>query len=155
MNYLTTIKITAFICLAALGGCQSSSSDTKADLGIKSLTKELQQGVPAGKHHFKAGNFGLSERNFRMAVENDPSNAEAWLGLGATYDQLGRFDLADRSYKQVMKLVGPVPQLMNNMGYSNLLRGKRKKAKTYFAKAHKAMPDNEVVNGNKELLAKL
>jgi len=116
---------------------------------------QLEEGIVAAKYHFRAGNYGLAERNYRLAVENDPANAEAWLGLGATYDQLGRYQLADRSYQQVLKIAGPVPQLMNNMGYSYMLRGKSKKAKTYFSKAYKALPENETISGNKELLAKL
>ena len=149
------IKIITMIAIGALTGCQSNSSDTKADLDAKSMAKELKEGLPAGKYHFKAGNYGLSERNYRLAIEEDPKNAEAWLGLGATYDQLGRYDLADRSYKQVMKIAGPVPQLMNNMGYSSMLRGKQRQAKTYFLKAYNALPDNQTILGNRELLAKL
>ncbi len=148
------IKAVSVIALVALAGCQSSSSDTNANLS-NDFTKELEEGIPAGKFHFKAGNYGLSERNYRIAIETDPTNAEAWLGLGATYDQLGRYDLADRSYKQVLKIAGPVPQLMNNLGYSYLLRGKKRKAKTYFAKAQKGLPDNPTIDGNRELLAKL
>jgi Flp pilus assembly protein TadD len=155
MTYGSFFKVTTIVAMAALTGCQASSSDTKANLDNPANTIELPEGMPAGKHHFKSGNYGLSERNFRLAIESDPSNAEAWLGLGATYDQLGRYDLADRSYNQVLKIAGPVPQLMNNLGYSHMLRGKRKKARTYFAKAYKALPDNEIVNGNRELLAKL
>lgn len=155
MKYGSLVKFTAIVALAALTGCQAGSSDTKASLDNPASTIELPEGIPAGKHHFKSGNYGLSERNFRLAIETDPANAEAWLGLGATYDQLGRYDLADRSYKQVLKIAGPVPQLMNNLGYSHMLRGKRKKARSYFRKAHKALPDSEIVNGNRELLAKI
>ena len=150
----SVIKAVCIITLLVLTGCQSSSSDTKASLESE-FTKQLEDGLPAGKHHFKAGNYGLSERHYRLALEIDPTNAEAWLGLGATYDQLGRFDLADRSYKQVLKIAGPVPQLMNNIGYSYMLRGKKRKAKTYFAKAQKGLPENLTINGNRVLLAKL
>jgi Flp pilus assembly protein TadD len=148
------LKSAAIILIAALAGCQAGTG-TNAGLDENAFTAELEEGIPAAKHHFKAGNYGLSERNYRLAIENNPTNAEAWLGLGATYDQLGRYDLADRSYDQVMKIAGPVPQLMNNMGYSQMLRGKRKKAKTYLAKAENGLPDNETIIGNKELLARL
>jgi Flp pilus assembly protein TadD len=154
MDQNSIVKAACIVALMVLTGCQSSSSDTQANLS-SDFTKELEEGLPAGKYHFKAGNYGLSERNYRLAIETDPSNAEAWLGLGATYDQLGRYDLADRSYKQVLKIAGPVPQLMNNMGYSYLLRGKKRQAKTYFAKAQKGLPENQTIHGNKELLAKL
>ena len=154
MAGVSIVKIGALIAIVALAGCQTSSSDTKANLDNSNII-QIEDGIPAGKHHFRAGNYGLSEKNYRLAIENDPNNAEAWLGLGATYDQLGRYDLADRSYKQVLKLAGPVPQLMNNIGYSYMLRGKQRKAKTYFAKAFKGLPDDETVLGNKVLLAKL
>jgi len=155
MLKIKSLKIAVVLAMATLSGCQYSSSDTKADLNNNPAALQLEEGMVGAKYHFKAGNYGLAERNYRLAVENDPANAEAWLGLGATYDQLGRYDLADRSYKQVLKLAGPVPQLMNNMGYSYMLRGKSKKAKSYFTKAYKGLPDNETVVGNKALLAKL
>jgi len=154
MDIKSVIKAVCVISLIMLTGCQSSSSDTKAELESK-FAKQLEEGLPAAKHHFRSGNYGLAERNFRLALETEPTNAEAWLGLGATYDQLGRYDLADRSYKQVLKIAGPVPQLMNNIGYSYMLRGKKSKAKVYFAKAQKGLPENPTINGNRVLLAKL
>lgn len=151
-----TKNIILILFVSMLAGCQSGASTTTSDLDEpKPGQMEEPVGIEGAKHHFRQGNYGLAERKYRESVEENAANAEAWLGLGATYDQLGRFDLADRAYAQVKKLVGPVPQLMNNMGYSQMLRGKRKSARTYFVKAAKFMPDNEVVLGNKELLAKL
>jgi tetratricopeptide (TPR) repeat protein len=43
------------------------------------------------------GNFGIAQQYFRDAVEKAPKNASAWIGLAASYDRLGRFDLADPS----------------------------------------------------------
>jgi len=48
-----------------------------------------------GKKQYRANNFGLAEKHFRLAVEKHPRDAEAWLGLAASYDRLRRFDLAD------------------------------------------------------------
>ena len=50
------------------------------------------------------------------------------MGLAASYDQLGRFDFADRAYDQLLKVAGRRPEIVNNMGYSQLLRGNRKKS---------------------------
>ena len=52
-----------------------------------------------GKKQFRANNFGIAERYFRRAVETHPRDAEAWVGLAASYDRLRRFDLADRAYR--------------------------------------------------------
>src|ERR671938_227837 len=47
-----------------------------------------------GKRHFRESNFGLAEVHFRRAVEKAAGpkerEAEAWLGLAASYDRLRR-----------------------------------------------------------------
>ena len=64
--------------------------------------------------------YGLSEKFFRKSVELHPTNAEAWLGLAASYDQLGLFKRSDRAYHQAIKLVGPKPAILNNQGYGSI-----------------------------------
>ena len=76
-----------------------------------------------GLEHFDRGNFGTAERYFRDAVEKAPRDATAWVGLAATYDRLARFDLADRAYRSAIGLTGETTQLLNNQGYSYMLRG--------------------------------
>jgi len=69
-----------------------------------------------GKKQYRANNFGLAEKYFRHAVELHPRDAEAWLGLAASYDRLRRFDLADRAYGQAIRIVGPTAEILNNQG---------------------------------------
>ena len=57
-----------------------------------------------GKKYFRANNFGLAEKSFRTAVQKHPRDAEAWVGLAASYDRLRRFDLADRAYAEAIRL---------------------------------------------------
>jgi Flp pilus assembly protein TadD len=55
--------------------------------------------VRLGIQRFYDGNFGLARRNiFQDAVEKSSEDVTAWIGLAASYDRLGRFDLADRAY---------------------------------------------------------
>ena len=84
------------------------------------------------KKYFRQGSYGLAERHFRKAVELHPKDAEAWLGLAASYDRLRRFDLADRAYAQAIRLVGATPEILNNQGFSYMLRG------DYAPRAHHA-----------------
>jgi Flp pilus assembly protein TadD len=105
-----------------------------------------------GKRHFRERDYGLAERHFRRAVEMSPRDAEAWLGLAASYDRLKRFDHADRAYAQAFKILGPTPELLNNQGFSYLLRGdyKRARGKLYAARARD--PGNPRIAANIQLL---
>jgi len=108
--------------------------------------------IKLGKKHYREQNFGLAERYFRRAVEAAPQHAEAWIGLAASYDKLRRFDLADRAYGQAFSIRGPSPELLNNQGYSYILRGDYKNARIKLAEAKAKDPDNRYIQSNIELL---
>lgn len=103
--------------------------------------------------YFRDRNFGLAEERFRAAVETDPKNADAWLGLGATYDELRRFDLADRAYGHVERLTGPSAALLNNRGYSRYLRGDLAAARRDLTAAQAKAPNNPAIARNIALLS--
>ncbi len=105
-----------------------------------------------GKKHFRAANFGLAERHFRRAVEQHPRDLESWIGLAASYDRLRRFDLADRAYDQATKIAGPSAELLNNWGYSYMLRGDYRRARETLLQAQAQDPANPYVKNNLELL---
>src|SRR5580700_6085426 len=46
---------------------------------------EPNDDLSLAKENFREGNYGLAERYFRKAVEAGPRDAEAWLGLAASY----------------------------------------------------------------------
>jgi Flp pilus assembly protein TadD len=105
-----------------------------------------------GMQRFKEGNFGLAEQYFQDAAEKSPKDVSAWLGLAASYDRLSRFDLADRAYGSAIKLAGRTPRLLNNEGYSYMLRGDPKKARALFEEALRRDPDNQTILNNLALL---
>jgi len=108
--------------------------------------------VKLGLEYFKKGSYGLAQRYFRDAVEKAPEDAEAWIGLAASYDRLRRFDLADQAYATAIKLTGETVQILNDRGYSYLLRGDLTKARVKFLKAYQLDPTNPTVNNNLQLL---
>jgi Flp pilus assembly protein TadD len=149
-------------------GSKPQPSPTEATAANASVGPDLDPAAPAepgllgsksyddlslGKRYFGAGNYGLAERHFRRAVETHPRDAEAWLGLAAAYDRLRRFDLADRAYAEAIRIVGPRVAILNNQGYSYMLRGDftRARAKLYEARAKD--PGNRFVENNLRLLS--
>ena len=91
-----------------------------------------------GIEHFNRGHYGIAERYFRDAVEKAPKDLTAWVALAATYDRLARFDLADRAYSMAIRLVGETTEILNNQGYSYMLRGDLVTARRKFLKAYNA-----------------
>ena len=94
----------------------------------------------------------MAERYFRDAVEKAPRDVTAWVGLAACYDRIARFDLADRAYSMAVKLAGETVDILNNQGYSYMLRGNLKEARKKFLKAYKLEPTNPTVVNNLRLL---
>jgi Flp pilus assembly protein TadD len=108
--------------------------------------------VSLGKTYFRNGNFSLAERHFRRAVELHPRDLESWIGLAACYDRQRRFDLADRAYDQATKIAGPTAEILNNRGYSYMLRGDQRRARETLLEAQTRDPGNAYVKNNLELL---
>jgi len=102
--------------------------------------------------YFNRGNFGLAAKYFEDAVTKAPKDATAWIGLAASYDRIGRFDLADRAYRQAVRLVGETTAILNNEGYSYMLRGKFVEARRKLLKAYEREPHNPTVLNNLKLL---
>lgn len=148
------VMFAALTAVLALSGCQSSSIDTTTTTALGPRTDASAADLNTGKQQFNDGNYGLAEAHFRKAVELRADNAEAWMGLAASYDELGRFDFADRAYDQLLKLAGRRPEIVNNMGYSQYLRGNKTEAKKLLLEARKAVADTTIVDANLALLKK-
>jgi len=153
----------AFLALG-LAGCEPVGEGLPS-IGIAAETTTLTVEEPAdvkyypsdgplrlGTEHFNRGHYGIAERYFRDAVEKAPRDVVAWVGLAASYDRLSRFDLADRAYASAIRLVGETTQILNNQGYSYMLRGDMKKARDRFLKAYRREPNNPTIVNNLQLL---
>jgi Flp pilus assembly protein TadD len=108
--------------------------------------------VRMGLEQFNRGNYGISQRYFKDGVEKSPKDVTAWIGLAASYDRLRRFDLADQAYLQAIRLGGETVQILNDQGYSYMLRGNLSAARRKFEKAYSLDPTNPVIVNNLELL---
>lgn len=157
----------AAIFAAALSGCQEAGAPPSVDLASAAPVappppvgqepgdvKYFPSDEPLrlGIQRFNEGNFGLAERYFQDAVEKAPKDVSAWIGLAASYDRLARFDLADRAYRSATKLHGETVQILNNEGYSYMLRGDLIKARGKFQAALRLAPGDPTIVDNLQLL---
>jgi Flp pilus assembly protein TadD len=154
----------AAACALAMGlaGC-NSGLDVAAPPEFTSPTPTVQdpadvkyypsdQPLKLAMEYFDRGNYGLAQRYFQDATEKSPNDATAWVGLAASYDRIGRFDLADRAYAQAIHLVGETTDILNNEGYSYMLRGDLVHARAKFLKAYQREPNNPTIINNIQLL---
>ena len=105
-----------------------------------------------GKVYFRNESYGLAAQSYQKAVEVTPKDAEAWLGLAASYDHLRRFDLADQAYAKVLQLGSQNAAILNNAGYSQLLRGNLASARKFLLRAYELEPGNPYIQNNLKLL---
>jgi tetratricopeptide (TPR) repeat protein len=130
-----------------LGGCAATNGVIASTAPADSYT--------GGKENFAAGQFGLALVNFQKALEEQGPSVDRLNALGATYDQLSRFDLADRAYRQALVLDPESAQTLNNIGYSYLLRGRADLASAYLAKAQSLAKGDSRIGANLALAAKV
>jgi Flp pilus assembly protein TadD len=162
----------ACACLAAgvlatlVAGCETDGRSLGAWLSAPELTAPTptvqepgdikyfpsDEPLKLGLEHFDRGHYGIAERYFRDAVEKAPRDATAWVGLAATYDRISRFDLADRAYLAAIQLTGETTQILNNQGYSYMLRGDLVTARKKFLQAYRREPNNPTIANNLKLL---
>jgi Flp pilus assembly protein TadD len=139
-----------FVTNATLVPAGSTDVEQVATDGL--LGSNQNDDLNLGKRHFRERDYGLAERYFRRAVEMSPRDAEAWIGLAASYDRLKRFDHADRAYAQALAILGPTPEILNNQGYSYLLRGDYKRARKKLYEARAKDPASSRIQSNIDLL---
>lgn len=135
-----------------LAGCQSidgpAAPSAISGAALEEPYVATDQPERLGREHFARGHYALAERYFQNAVETRPQDGDSWIGLAASYDQLGRFDLADRAYDQAARIKGQTPQVLNNRGYSYLLRGDTARADAMFQRARQLNPGSQTINNN-------
>jgi Flp pilus assembly protein TadD len=126
------------------GSATSLTIQDPRDEKFKASSEPYRLGV----EQFNRGYYGNAEKYFREAVEKSPQDVDAWLSLAACYDHIRRFDFADKAYDRAIALGGKTVQLLNNQGYSYVLRGDLRKARRKFKEALKRDPDNVMVQNN-------
>ena len=127
-------------------GLPITSSSSSDPLGASHHTNIEQSHPPArSKRSIRAGDAGtarppipttisasarnISGRQLRPAERPSARRSSCiratpnLAGLAASYDRLRRFDLADRAYAQAIRSSAPTPEILNNQGFSYMLRG--------------------------------
>lgn len=113
------------------------------------------------------GNGGLIERlGLALLQAGDEPRASAaleravtaggswrsWNALGVIADRQRRWDDSSRAYERALDLAPGRPEVLNNQGWSYLLRGELERARPLFEAALRAAPGSRLIAANHELV---
>jgi hypothetical protein len=112
---------------------------------------DFETAMTRGKANFAAGKYGIALGQFEQALLMQPNSVRALNAIAATYDQQRNFSLADQYYMRAFRLAPSSSDLLNNVGYSHVLRGDPAGAQSYFALAKSLDPGNQVLAANLRL----
>lgn len=140
MKELTEMRIvpTLSIPFAALllAGCVTESSPNISHTPA-SLTQAAAINVQLGYEHMQNGRRADAVLKFEKAVEQDPENASAYLGLAMINDQVGDQKEARKRYQQAIDVAPDDPVVQNAYAAWLCKMGDPKRAESNFVAAAK------------------
>jgi hypothetical protein len=151
-------KLMMVLLTAALPGCVSIGGGTESPSGIE--TRQSQDPYAAGKAYFARKQYGLALAEFRQSLRQHPRAPRDLNAVAACYDQMLRFDLADRYYDLALSIEPNSVETLNNVGYSHYRRSQEGygveylvTAQAYLARASALAGKNPVVTANLDMVS--
>jgi cell division septation protein DedD len=102
---------------------------------IRPIKGTVESDYRLARYFQKRGKHKFAVEELLKAIYKDPSFIKAYNALGVSYDHLGHFDLAVKSYEFALTLNPELDYVYNNLGYSYLLNGNFDAAINAFQKA--------------------
>lgn len=136
MNWLKSTTVLSSLFLASCSGFPGvdvSAVSWYADQGDATPSAKNYE---TGKKYLGNGQLGLAIEAFRKDLMISGETVSTLNGLGISYDQLGRFDIATDYYKRALVLDPKSFATANNLSRSLLLQGRAQEALIFAEKAH-------------------
>jgi tetratricopeptide (TPR) repeat protein len=114
---------------------------------ITKVKEEVRLDSGSGQLYQAQGKFPQAEDSYKKAIELQPQNSDAYVGLGQLYEAQDKFSQAEDSYKKAIEL-----KPRNNGAYVGLGRlyeaqGKFSQAEDSYKKAIESTPQNNWAYG--------
>lgn len=144
------VVASAVIAGIVLSGCvRAPQSEVGPEMSTAAVV--ITDHYKEGRVNFTSGRYGLAAKAFHTSLLLEGRRADTYNALGATYDKLSRFDLAQRYYKSALDLDPSSPTTLNNFGYSLFLQGKHLEAVHFFERARRHDGKSAVIQSNLRL----
>ncbi|MCB1671003.1 MAG: LytR C-terminal domain-containing protein [Gammaproteobacteria bacterium] len=137
----------------ALAGCAAIpvNNQQAGNAGLFTPDYTPISNLDIARREFGRGNYGSAIEYLEKELAAKPSSVAALNGLGACYDQLGRYDVAQRYYFRALDMAPDSSQTLSNIGYSYLQQGRHRDAVAILELALQKNGGNQVAANNLEL----
>ena len=115
---------------------------------VRPVSGNVESDYRLARYFQKRGKHKFAVDELLNVIRKDPSFTKAYNALGVSYDSLGQFDLAVKSYKFALQLNPELDYVHNNLGYSYLLGGDLDSAIGAFQKAIALNSSNKRYHNN-------
>ncbi len=120
--------------------------------GVSGTSEFRRNYLSYGSVFFQRGYFDQAKDSFQLALNEDPSSAEALYGLGSVYLKNGNALEAQQSFERAIKLHAGYPDTLpnawNNLGLLATQEGRTAEAIPYFQEALRLSPDHLIALDN-------
>lgn len=146
---IRTLLLAGFVVL--LAGCVTSTKDGGKPL--KSESSEVQAAklnVQLGTAYLQKGNYALAKEKLERSLKQNPKDPDVHTSLALLYDRTNSPQLADKHFKEALRLAPDKPDLINNYGIYLCKNGKVDEGVERFVTvaANKFYPTPEVALTN-------
>jgi len=107
------IRWVAIFAAGLLAGCVSAD-------GTKALKREdptaaaAKTNIQLGLAYLQQSNYPLAKEKLERSLKQNPKDADVHTGLGLLYDRTGEPKLADKHFREALRLAPDRPELSNN-----------------------------------------
>lgn len=153
----------AFASIFSIAGCQDIYKYNARPNLEKLLPAEIydvqidstKNPIHAGEYYMINKGFVQARAYFEKALEHEPKNRTALLGLASSYSMLGQFTQADTYFKIFAETYGQTTAYKNDFGFSNILRGNLDRAEILLLQAYSQAPNSVTIKNNLDAIQKL
>jgi tetratricopeptide (TPR) repeat protein len=138
----------------AVAGCAStpvSDAPQNREQGAPVVSEGSLSNLDIARTEFSRGNYGNAIQYLEKELTQRPASVAALNGLGACYDQLGRYEVAQRYYFRALDLAPESSQTLSNIGYSYLQQGRHREAVAVLELALQKNDGNQVAANNLQM----
>lgn len=147
MNWLKSTTVLSSLFLASCSGIPGLDVNAVSWYAEQGDATPSAKDYNSGKKYLGKGQLGLAIEAFRKDLMISGETVSTLNGLGISYDQLGRFDIATGYYKRALVLDPESYVTANNLSRSLLLQGRAQEALIFAEKAHELAAAQEDTRG--------